>query len=151
MLYRIADLSVDARSGHTRVLVHFWPSKADFDAGRPAVVVNDFYNNYRGGRQIPVSDGRGHVRVNGEWVPPWVEDGRRWVHRTDADMEPQPIPAMVHDDIVRWWNGVGKAKAGDHRDPGFRKAPQGVDPLASLARPDVQALKARVWSDEEAT
>lgn len=150
MLYRIADLDVDARSGHTRVVVEFWRARAGYLAGRPADVVNDFYNNYRGDRQVQVSDGHGHIRVNGQWVPPWVEDGRRWAHRTDADLEPLPVPAMVHDDIVRWWNGVGKAKVGDRRDPAFVKAPAGVDPSALLARPDVQALKFRVWSDEEA-
>lgn len=146
MLYRIADLAVDARSGHTRVEVEFWTRKADYQAGKPATVVNDFYNNYRH-RQEQITDSFGRIRVGGVWVPPWVEQAGQWVRRSDGDRQDVPIPQMIHEDLLRWWHGVGSAKRADRRDHGFVKA--SADPLGVMARPDVKGMIGRVWTDEE--
>ena len=148
MLYRIADLAVDARSGHTRIVVEFWLWKADYEKGLPCVVVNDFYNNYKGDATVPFVNELGMIRYGGVYQVPYYEQDGEWIRRTGWDTQPVPLVLVIHEDILRWWHSVGKTKMGDKRDPGFAKAAVGVDPNAVLARQDVQALKAYVWTDE---
>lgn len=46
MYYRITDLYHDETNDLNCVEVEFWYSQAEFDAGKPPVLVEDFYNAY---------------------------------------------------------------------------------------------------------
>jgi hypothetical protein len=147
VLYRIADLSVDSRSGNTRVLVEFWASRKDFDTGAPCVVKNDFYNNYRGDDEYPIEDTLGRRMYGGVYSVPWFEENGDWVRRTNCDTLPMPVPQMIHQDILRWWNSVGQAKRVSVLDTAAVKAAPTVDPLKVMARDDVKALAGMTWTD----
>lgn len=42
MVYLITEITREKSSGYTYLLVDFWRGRADFDAGRPSVLTNDF-------------------------------------------------------------------------------------------------------------
>lgn len=150
MLYRVADVSVDGRSGMTCLVVEFWKTRRRFDRGLPANVVNDFYNNYNPNRQVPVTDKQGRVRYGGVFLAPWVEQDGQWVRRPDPDLVPDDITVAFHDDIIRWWKTHGdKVKGSDRLDRQDKGRKPKHEPAGALADEKVRGFSGRVWSDEE--
>lgn len=141
MFYRIAEVSTDKATGHLYALVDFWASKADFDAAKPPVLINDFLMQLRPTGQRIVTNAQGWLkRIDGVFidretlVPGQPEP--EWERETiDRD-----LPAEIRTNIEAYWKRAQvRGDSGNKIDS--RIVRDESDPHGVLTRADVKALR----------
>ena len=69
MHYRIEETSTEKKTGETYFLVEFWRDIADFNAGQPPYLINDFVMRLRPTKPMVMKNGLGHYqRTDGVFV-----------------------------------------------------------------------------------
>ena len=142
VFYRIAEVSTAKASGHTYVLVDFWPSRAAFERGDAPVLTNDFLMQLRptGQRIITRADGWLEL-LDSSYADPSAETTleiasdqfkRETVYRN--------IPTEIRANIEAYWKRAqARGDTGNKVDPRIQRDES--DPHGVLARPGVKALR----------
>lgn len=165
MVYEIEDISTDKASGHTYVLVHFWPDAIARARGDAPVLVNDFLMQLRPTGERVVTDSQGRwKRKDGSFIELSGPDAPEFVDRAELEIETfeRSVTLEIAANIERFLQRAERDQyLGDHthRDgsaPMVVKGqiiPQGKfdldlddahDPYNVLKHPDVSALKEQI-------
>lgn len=140
MFYRIIEISTDQASGHTYLLVHFWPSRAAERRGASPSRKNDFLMQLRPMAERIVTDAQGRLkRADGTFIAPAAAQPTDVFERETVTVD---VPARMRENIEAYWQ---RAEAGDypknHTTRTLRRDQS--DLRGILVRPDVQALRGR--------
>ena len=119
MFYRIVEVSTATASGHTYVLVDFWPSRAAFERDDALVLTNDFLMQLR-------------------------PTGTRLIDEDNPALGSVPfdrdLPAEIRANIEAYWERAqARGDRGSKVDPRIQRDES--DPHGVLARTDVKALR----------
>ncbi len=150
--YRIIEISTERRSRETYLTVWFWRQRADYDAGKPHVHLNDFIMTLRPTAQRIVTDAQGRwKRDDGRFIDVTALTEREQVEAASWQFETETATVDVRAAIrvnisayaKRWAEAArqGKPYPTDYRDP--RILLDEIDPHRILERQDVQTLKDR--------
>ena len=171
MIYEIQEITTDKASGHTYVLVWFWPSEAAKLAGPESpYLVNDFLMQLRPTAERVVTNAAGHLkRKDGTFIDRATIDRRNPPSRDDLEIETvsRPVPMEIAANIEQYMQrATVNEYSGDHTHrPGsapFRvkgvRQPQGVivmelddtaDPHDILKHAGVSALRSQIANRKE--
>jgi hypothetical protein len=116
MYFEIAEVSTEKQSGHTYVVVNFWASQVEADAGEPPLLTNDFLMQLRKDVERVVTDPAGRLkRTDGSFVAP--EDAtdkdefeREAFEKADEDVQDE----IVRNVLAYWERAQAAGYAGDH-------------------------------------
>lgn len=145
MVYDIVDVGEEVGSRRLYLLVHFWETQADKDAGKDPVIIEDFYLGIPEQVQVP------YVRESGWWEAidgtplfPQVEVDGEWVNRPARNVRMSTVQIPVAEEallfIDRWTQQV-------RQEPEQHYGRRTVDPSRRTrrsgkgVRPDVLALR----------
>ncbi len=141
MFYEITEVSTDAASRHTYVLVHFWASKADHDAAKPPVLINDFLMQLRATGDQIVTNAEGHMKRKdtGEFVDSATLQPGAVQPEWERETVDRDTPAEIRVNIEAYWaRAQVRGDTGDKSD--WRIHRDASDPHGVLAKPGVAAL-----------
>lgn len=142
MFYKIAEIGTHQKSDRTYLLVEFWHSKADYDAGQPPYLVNDFLMSLRQNHSRVVTNADGWIKtVDGVFVDPSKTQGNEVWERESFSID---LPAALKANIERYAaSAIENGYEGDHTArPGprgeFRKNGEVVRPAAIQVKSPIE-------------
>lgn len=140
MYYEVDEVSTEARTGMTYVLVRFWPSEKAAKAGEPPELVNDFIMQLRAEANDPVFNEMGPVqRKDGVFVPPEALTERDRQVGFAVRQHEYDVQQIIRQNIESFAQRAEAKGLKGSRAGSFERVQS--DPHGVLARVDVATLK----------
>ncbi|KKN82263.1 hypothetical protein LCGC14_0310760 [marine sediment metagenome] len=141
VLYKIREISTVKDSRLTYVLVDFWTGRANFERGKPPILINDFLMQLHttSVRIVTRADGRLKL-LDGTFVDPKAETTRDIPNdQFDRETVDHDLPDEMKANIEAYWKRAqARGDIGSKLDPRIHRDQS--DPEGVLAKPEVRAL-----------